>query len=184
MENLKFQQIINEINKYTQNVVFQVVFNQKLNKELLVCFTTSSKSSIMVFDENSNINEIAKISYAIRGNNVVVSSIEVNSDYQQNGIAKMLFNIALAHADFQLANNAFGDVDPINDIRGIDKDNFEKHKETLIEIYKKLGCSYCEETNRFNISWEHGERIELLTEQEQQVFNSVVAYINGDTIQP
>lgn len=154
-----FKLIKEEISIYNENFASEIIYNRKLNKNFLLVFISGSINKLVVYDEEHGTNEIARILYVIRGKNLVVSELEVQEEFQQNGIAKLLFNIALAQADLQGATFAYGQVDPINNIKGIDADNQRELKEKLIEIYTKLGCFYNKENNCFEICLKENENI-------------------------
>jgi len=160
-----FKSIKEEISRYNANFASEIIYNRKLNKNFLLVFISGSKNKLVVYDEEHGTNEIARILYVISGKNLVVSELEVQEEFQQNGIAKLLFNIALAQADLQGATFAYGQIDPINNIKGVEPDNQVALKEKLIEIYAKLGCIYNKENNNFEMTWNENEKLSGLDRQ-------------------
>lgn len=136
--------------------------NHKLNQHFLIMSIKGSHNKIMILNPEDDFCDIATLLYTARGNKAYVSSIEVNEDYQQNGFGRLLFEIALTHADILGITLVYGDVDPINNIKGvsnIEGKTFEDEQNALIKIYQKLGCTYNETTNRFHQKWKSGEKI-------------------------
>ena len=155
----EFIEHIESVSPDQTSVLFK---NHKLNQCFLIMSIKGSHNKIMILNPEDDFCDIATILYAIRGNKTYIASIEVNEDYQQNGFGRLLFEIALAHTDLCGLTLAYGDVDPINSIKGVSNvegTTYEDEKTALIAIYQKLGCTYNETTNRFHQKWKSGEKI-------------------------
>ena len=136
--------------------------NQKLDKQLVLIAVNGIHQRIAIFDALAEMKEVATIIYSNRRNKTFISSFEVDENYQQNGIGRLLFEIALTHADILDITMLYGDAEPINnikDVSNIEGKTFEDEQNTLIKIYQKLGCTINPIDNRFVQKWKSGEKI-------------------------
>ena len=180
-----FSKVINTISSITPNFIYDTFKVKALNKELLCVFLPGSSNSILLYDENCGLNNVGEIRYVIRDGKCFVSTFETDKNFQQMGIGRFMFNMALAHADAVGAKTAYGYPNPTNEIMGVssgEEDMFEKEKQTLLKIYEKLGCkveniSINENAvmeKKFEICWNHGERYGALSKKQQQFVKRVV----------
>lgn len=133
------------------------IYNDKLNKNLLIAMKKDFKGMIRVFDDEQGV-ELGYITYTINGRGIFVSSLVVKEYYQQNGIARIMFNTAMVHGDIFGVNQIYGNINPTDPIRGVsnnDENSFIKEKKALKQIYKKLGCKV--EGDKFQKVWKEGE---------------------------
>lgn len=155
----EFIEVLTTVSPDQTSVIFK---NHKLNQHFLIMSIKGSQNKITILDPENDFCDIATILYTACGNKAYISSFEVNENYQQNGFGKLLFEIALTHADILGIKLAYGDVDPINTIKGISNVEgytFEDEYNALITIYQKLNCKYDQNTNRFYQKWNTGEKI-------------------------
>ena len=94
-----FLDVINTISSITPNFVHDTFKVKALNKELLCVFLPGSSNSILLYDENCGLNNVGEIRYVIRDGKCFVSTFETDKNFQQMGIGRFMFNLALAHAD-------------------------------------------------------------------------------------
>ena len=149
--------------------------NKKLDKQFVLIAVNGIHQRIAIFDALAEMKKVATILYSNRGNKTFVSSFEVNENYQQNGLGRLLFEIALTHADILDITMLYGDAEPINNIKGIsnnENSTFEEEQQAIISIYKKLGCTVNPIDNRFVQKWKSGEKI-----KQASMLVSKVAYM-------
>ena len=150
--------------------------NHKLNKYFLLMSIKGSHDKLMIFDPEDDMFNIATLLYTARGNKAYISSFEVHEEYQQNGFGRLMFEIALTHADILGITHVYGDVDPINNIKGvsgIEGVTFQDEQNALIKIYQKLGCSFDQNTERFYQKWKSGEKIKQANPLVLEVANII-----------
>ena len=161
MEN-SLNEIIEQIECVSPDQTAIEFQNKNFDKPFLLMAIKGSHHKLLIYDETLDMTQIAEILYAIRGHKVYISSFEVNEDYQQNGIGRLLFNIAATHGDIENATFIYGDADPINNIKGVsDKEGvtFEDEQQTIFKIYQKLGCIVNPETHGFYQVWKYGDKL-------------------------
>lgn len=175
MKNLSLHNLKDEILNLSDSVFVQIVHSSTLDKDFLLTYTSGTHEKIMLFDGKRGFNQIALIYYAIKGTKIKITDFEVDIEYQNKGIGRFLFNLALALSDLQGKVFAYGDANPINEIKGIESvknvDSYTQHIVKLFEIYQSLGCSFNqkEDINRFETSWKHGEKFNSLNETQQEI---------------
>ncbi len=155
----EFIERIDHVSPDQTSVIFK---NHKLNQHFVLMSIKGSHNKIMILNPEDDFCDIATILYTARGNKTFISSFEVNEDYQQNGLGRLLFDIALTHADILGITNVYGDADPINNIKGVSNQEgitFEDEQQAIIKIYQKLGCTFEPESHRFYQEWKSGEKI-------------------------
>ena len=137
------EKIVNFIKQYTKNCTFEAIHNKKLDKELLFAYIGGPREKIMVYDILCE-KEIAKISYVLNNKGVYISEFVVDSEYQQNGIGKTLFNMVACRGlllDKKLVYGIASPTDELKDFAGNDEDfTFDEEKRVIAQIYQKLGC--------------------------------------------
>lgn len=170
MEN-QFESLINNIKQYTTSAIFAVVHNPTLDTDLLYVYTRGASRKILVFDKTKDIKPIAKVLYNIGKYAINLSSIEVEEDYQRNGIGSSLMQLMLAHGDSLGATELHGMAKPINNIKGITivgKDCMQEELCAIKQFYCANGCTFDEETDiyadeyDFSQSWQGGEKVKDL----------------------
>lgn len=167
MENKSLKEIEEFIKKYTDDAFIKKVSIEKMNKDVLFVVLDQSTYKVMLFEESNGMKEIGIIRYAVRGEKVFISEFEVNEKYQGNGLGRLLFDFALAHADTLGVSYAFGCATPTSNIKGITGtglERYKKEKQAIYEIYKKLGCNFDNPANDteddpiFDQTWVNGEK--------------------------
>lgn len=151
MKNFK-NEIIEQINCITPDQTAIEFQNKNFDRSFLLMAIKGFRYRLLIFDETSDMTQIAELLYSVRGNKIYISSFEVNENYQQNGLGRMLFEIAMTHGDILGATRIYGDADPINNIKGVsDNENatFEDEQQAIFTIYQKLGCTINPETHGF-----------------------------------
>ena len=167
----QFEPLINNIKQYTTSAIFAVVHNPNLGTDLLYVYTRGASRKILVFDKTENLRPIAKLLYNIGSHTINLSSIEVEEEYQRNGIGSSLMQLMLAHGDSLGATNLYGMAKPINNIKGITivgKDCMQEEFGAIKQFYCANGCTFDAETDPysdeydFSQSWQGGEKIKSL----------------------
>ena len=157
-----FEKMIKEIKSYNSDAVCVVVDDQQFDKKFLLVSTSGIKHKIMLFDGKHGLNEFAEITYSRPIKGIVLASFKVDENNQQKGYGRFLFELATTHADVLGCTHLAGTANPIAPIKDISHQNenhFEQEQNTLIEIYKKLGCQFSGEDNFFQQRWTSGDKI-------------------------
>ena len=155
------------------------VLNKKLQKNLIVAMKKQPRGKIMVFDNARGFFEVATILYNINSRGVYLSEFMVNEDYQQCGVGRMIFNLAMAHGDKCGKILIYGVADPTDPIKDVsEKGDYNLEVKTIRDIYKKLGCTI-ENENEFKRVWNEGEIVASLCEKEKEL----IAQVTEDQIQ-
>ena len=150
-----------------------MVENKKLGKNLLVAMKKQPKGKIMLFDATRGFDEVATILYNINAKGVYVSEFMVNVEYQQCGLGKYIFCLAMAHGDARGKTQVYGEANPTDPIKGVSENgNYETEARTICEIYKKLGC-IIEDGDKFKQEWKQGEILNMLGEEERKLIDMV-----------
>ena len=163
------------IKGFAEHVETFVIENyEKLNQPILIVFFKRAANKIKIFDAVNGIDAIAEITYTQHKHKVFISSYEVISEYQQNGLGKLLFNLALAHSDYNGITSVYGHATPINEVKGIsstDKDSYDKIQQVLYKIYEKLGCEFdfYGENNTFSQEWKSGDKFKKIPKEFQKL---------------
>lgn len=157
----KLNNLIKQIKKYNPDALCIVVDDKQFNEPFLLVSTNSMKQKIMLFDGNSDLDQFAEISYSRPTKGMVLASFFVDEECQQQGYGKFLFNLACTHADVLGATHLAGSAHPTDPIKGVsnNEDSFEKEQQTIIEIYKKLGCSFENDSTFFEQHWTNGDKL-------------------------
>ena len=184
----RLDDIEKSIKKYTNEAVMGKVYNEKLRKNvLIVLLYGGSGLKVRVYDETRGLDEIGAMSYSIIGKRMSISSFVVKEDFQRNGIGRLMFEFATAHADFQNVDYLHGVIDPTDPIKGVSsEENFdiEPERNALIKIYKKLGCDVAsvnvggEQKLIFDQTWKHGEKFNSVDAQRRKMIEEVVKQQN------
>lgn len=139
-----YEDIINNIKGFTNEVVYQTFYFEKLKKELLCVYLYGgAHTSILLYDDKHGIREVGEICYRANANSIFVSKFETNYDFQQCGLGRFMFNLAMAHGDSLGATTLYGYASPTDAIKGVsDKKGvtYNDEKLNLVKIYKGLGC--------------------------------------------
>ncbi len=156
---------LNEFFEHLESVLpdqTTIVFkNHKLNQTFVLMAIKGSHNKIMILDPSDDMSDIATLLYTARGHKTFISSFEVNENYQQCGLGRLLFEIALTHSDILGITTVYGDADPINNIKGVSGEpgiSFEDERTAIKTIYQKLGCKI-KNDDRFYQDWKKGEKI-------------------------
>ena len=160
MENLENKNIEIIESVFPNQITIKFTHNN-FDRPFLLIAIKGSHQKLLIYDELFNMTKVGEILYAIRGHKVYISSFEVNEDYQQNGIGRLLFNLAATHGDIENATFIYGDADPINNIKGVSGQEgvtFEDEQQAIFKIYQKLGCTVNPETHGFYQVWKLGEK--------------------------
>lgn len=158
----KFDKIIKQIKQYNDKALCIVVEDKQFDQPFLLVSTSGMKQKIMLFDGEHGLDEFAEISYSRPTKGIVLSSFKVNENMQQQGYGRFLFELATTHADVMGGTHLAGTANPIapiKDVSALDRSNFEQEQQTLITIYKKLGCEFVENDNFFKQTWNNGDKI-------------------------
>lgn len=134
--------------------------SQNFNKPLLVAMKKSTHGKILIFCDGYGLDQIALASYNINNKGVYLSQFVVNEEFQQKGIGRFMFELAMAHGDYCGVNCVYGVANPTDAIADVSnkKDvTFDKEKQIIKEIYLKLGCTLNGEN--FIRTWKQGEII-------------------------
>lgn len=156
------------------SVTYVIKSYPKLNESILIVFFKNSANKIKLFCEGSWMDPIAEITYTQHKGRVFISSYEVLEEYQQKGLGRLLFNLALAHADYNGITSLYGHATPINSVQGINNEEegaYEKIQEVLYKIYEKLGCKFdfYGDNNTFSQEWKNGDRFNNLPVEFQSL---------------
>ena len=131
--------------------VMQKVKNKKLNKSLLIAYLRQARHQICIFDESKDAQEIARIGYSFGDMGVFIRELFVEEEYQQNGIAKLLLDIAMIHGDSQGYSMLYGFAAPAATIKGIEDGDddltYANKQMALAEIYTRMGCTFDTQLN-------------------------------------
>lgn len=181
---MTFEDIKKTFLKYNPDCFIKIIRNEKMKKDLLFVSTDGTLNRIEIFDEAKGLNKIAVIMYSIRRNRVFVSEIEVNENYQENGIGRFMFEFAMAHGDLKGATSIFGYALPTNNIKRVSSkhglNRYEEETLHLIEIYKKLGCKFKQkgdyDNEMFEQTWKSGEKFKGLSENIQNLAKELVKH--------
>lgn len=176
----KFEKVFNVINRVTQEYCANEFYHKGLNKSFLFVYLAGPHHTILVYDENCGVKEIAEIRYVIKGQDCFISQFETDAEFQGNGIGRNIFNFALAHADIKGATKVCGYANPTDAIKGVsdvEGNNSDKEKKTLYKIYEKLGCKILDvdpqfnfvDTKKFSQFWNTGEKYNALS-PKQKIF--------------
>lgn len=172
-----FDYILKSIKKFTNNFTYFIFKHKNLNENFLCVYLPGTANSLLIYENEHTINEIAEIRYSLNGEGCFVSQFECNSKFQKQGFGKLLFNMALSHADAKGITNTFGYITPTNEISGISELHKDKNIEELAalkQVYSKMGCSIISNNEfpgdtKFEQSWQTGEKYKNLT-PKQTVF--------------
>ena len=141
----KLSKVEEKIREHTTNYVAQRIYNDKLDKSFMFVFYPKSHREVVVYDEEANCKEIARVTYNMNGKGTYVSELLVDEEYQQLGFGKFLFSVVIEHSKNLGSKMVYGCASPIDNIKGVSNqggdDEFEKEKEIVKLIYQKLGCS-------------------------------------------
>lgn len=157
-----FKEIIDSINKYGCGMVYTVVPNKKLNRNLLMVYSTGAGHHLRLYDEkvSYNLNPVAEITFMLNGKRCFVSAIKTESGFQRCGLATEIMQMALSYADLCGSTSFYGEVKPTDPMDGVDEndpDFYEKQVELLKVFYKKQGAEINGES--FSGSWNPGEKL-------------------------
>ena len=161
------EKIVKYIKQYAKECVFKVIHNTKIDKDLLFAYIGGAREKIMVYDISCE-REIARICYALNNKGVYLSEFVVDSEYQQNGIGKTLFDMVGCRG-LQLDKKLiYGVASPTDEIKGVSKeedDTFEEEKKAIVKIYEKLGCEVIsdDEDNHFTFKIEKNAKFNKQT---------------------
>ena len=165
--------LASKIEKLSGGMTTYIIENySKLNQPILIAFSDGAANKIFIYNTQNGSDAIGRIRYTNRTDKVYISSFEVERKYQQRGLGKLLFNLALAHADYIGVTKAYGHATPINEVLGINsanEDSFEQILQVLFVVYEKLGCKFDfhGENNTFTQLWKSGERFNKLPQDIQ-----------------
>lgn len=162
----RFNELIKTIKQYMPSAICECVNLKNFDKPLLVVAIKGSKHKIMIYDSPDIAKEIAEISYSNNKKDMFLSTFEVNEQYQQKGLGRFLFNLAVAHVDSTGTSRLYGQANPTNNIKGVSNvegKTFNHEKQAIIEVYKKLGCHVGFDGN-FEQTWKPGEKIKNANE--------------------
>ena len=166
---ISLQEIAKTIGIY--GYVTQQIENSKLNKTLLIAVKKGSKSNVLVFEEENGLNEIGSATFTINGRGVYLSKFVVNENFQQNGIGRLMFNLAMACGDKMGRTCIYGEANPTDPIKGVsnqENNTFLKEQEKIRELYECLGCQLNGEN--FVRNWQSGK---ILKQSDKQVISLV-----------
>ena len=155
-KNTALKDIALQMQKY--NFICESMPNNKLNKMLLVAVKPLDSSKIMVFCEDYGQLPVAEMSYTVNNQGVYLSHFVVIPKFQQYGIGRLMWNIALTHGDKLNKTCIYGMVGPTDDIRGVSdapNTSFKIEQDALKNIYVKLGCQI--DDDNFFKRWKPGE---------------------------
>jgi len=137
-------------NLSTYNVLYTIQ-NKKLKKDLLVAYLRQDKHLIYVYDAEKAAKEIARIRYSFGDMGVFIRELFVEEQYQQNGIAKLLLDIAMIHGDSQGLSMLYGFASPTAKIKGVSEGHNDlgsaNEQMALTEIYTRMGCTFDAQLN-------------------------------------
>lgn len=191
MENSKLLKVKSLIEGYTTNAIIDVVTNKKLGKNLLMVNLSGTHSTILIYDGDKGLSEIGTIRYAIRGDSVFISEFEVEESFQGAGIGRTMFEFALAHADAMGATYAYGYAKPTNAVKGVSKlgeDNFIAEQQAIMEVYKRLGCSFDNPKNEgtidkmFEQKWQPTQKYQKLDKNMLPILTKVVEATKNESL--
>lgn len=167
----KLNNLIKQIKKYNPDALCVIVNDKQFSAPFLLVSTNNIKQKIMLFDGNAELDQFAEISYSRPSKGMVLASFFVDEEYQQQGFGKFLFNLACAHADILGANHLAGSAHPTDPIKGVsnNEDSFDAEQQTIIEIYKKLGCTFEEGSTFFEQNWTNGDKIKNANSLTQEL---------------
>ena len=172
-KNNKFKKLEQEVKNY--GMISEQVENKKLGKNVLVVMKKERYGKIMVFDDLNIDEPIGTLKYNIGSNGVYVSEFVVAENFQKNGIARMMWNLAMAHGDMFGKTCIYGEANPTDPIKGTSDQEgvtFEIEQNKINEIYGKLGCKV--EGGAFKREWIEGEIINNLCENENLIVSQIL----------
>ena len=155
------------------------IHHKKLDKPLLISMRKGPKGQIFIFDKDNGDNEIACIQYTVNPRGVYVSKFVTNEEYQQNGLGRLIFSLAMAHGDALGVQEIYGPIDPTDPIKGVsseEEDSFDKEKQTLEKIYSSLGCKV--EDGKFSRIWKEKEILNNSSEEIKTFIEEVAGSEN------
>lgn len=182
-QNKTFLEIENSIKSIALSAIVNPVQNHKLGRNILMVNLSGTHSSILIYDETKGMSEIGTMRYTIRGGKVFVSEFEVHEEFQGLGIGRTMFEFALAHGDAMGATYAYGYAKPTNNVKGVSvqgKNMFKEEQKAIMEVYKKLGCSFDNPQNEgtidkiFEQRWLTGEKTGNVSEEIKPILMQVV----------
>lgn len=140
------KQIKQEVDNLATYYVFHRIKNKKLDKNLLIAYLRQNRHQLYIYDEENSAKEIARLQYSFDGRGVFIRDLFVEEDYQQNGIAKLLLDIAMVHGDSQGHSMLYGYASPTAKIKGVgagyDDLGYANEQMILTDIYTKMGCTF------------------------------------------
>ena len=177
---MKLSQIEKEIKKMAPHAPMKRFHFSNPQMDFLCVYIEGSKQFIRLFDENHGLDIVSSIGYRINSNSCFISSFETLEELQGLGLGRFVYNMALAHADMQGAKSSYGDLSPTNSIKGVSafgEEHFSEEIEALIQIYSKLGnnldVSQENGSIRFSSSWNAGDRIKLLSNEQLELLQEI-----------
>ena len=160
MEKLNY--LIKQIKKYNPDALCVVVDDKSFKEPFLLVSTNNIKQKIMLFDGNTDLEQFAEISYSRPTKGMILATFEVDEEHQQQGFGRFLFNLACAQADILGCHHLAGTAHPTAPIKGVsseEHDIFEQEQQVIIDIYKKLDCTFADDSTFFEQHWTNGDKI-------------------------
>ena len=157
--------IIEQYENVDNNQLTFEFYNSKLKKKFLLTArkSASGKHILTIYDPDADMFKVGEILYTIHKNNkVFLVAVEIDANYQQSGLGRLLFDIASTHGDIFDATKIYGEAAPINNIRGVTEtkeDPYRDEVQALHTIYQKLGCIFEPKSHLFSHRWKSGEKI-------------------------
>lgn len=167
----KLNNLIKQIKKYNPDALCIIVDDKQFNEPFLLVSTNNIKQKIMLFDGNTDLEQFAEISYSRPTKGMILATFIVDEEHQQQGYGKFLFNLACAHADVLGGHHLAGTAHPTDPIKGVSGTDasFDEEQKTIIEIYKKLGCTFEDGSTYFEQHWNNGDKIKNANSLTQEL---------------
>ena len=99
---------IDQIESVSPDQTAVIFKNQNLQRQFMLVAVKGIHNKIMLFDELNDMFEVATILYSVHGKKIYLSSFEVDENYQQNGLGRLLFETAATHGDILGATEIYG----------------------------------------------------------------------------
>lgn len=170
--------IFQKLKNIVPDAVIKQVSIKKANKNFLCLCLDGHTKTIRLYSAENNLNEVCEIEFKILNSGVFIEKFETDEFYQNAGLGKYLYNLALGYADYVGCKNSFGYIEPINAINGIsNREKYCKNEEVefLKNVYKKL-VNEIEVMNiegidvyKFTDNWQTNEKFEKLDNIQKEV---------------
>ena len=109
----------------------------------------------------------------------ILGSAGLLSEFQQNGIGRLLFEIAIAHGNKMGANSLYGYASPTSSIKGVSNNegtSYDKEQMALIDIYSHLGCEFIKNDDYFKFvkTWNREDVKEFENKEINEFISNIV----------